>query len=241
MNLVPTERVKTNVLIKRRHGVSHEELVVHWFKNHMPRVIDGQVRAGSDRGANKYIAQLFSPSLNKELPWDGVAQLWVKDAPQPSGQSLSGRPTDTFQEKCEPYHAWHTREYVIVDGSEHLSTEPLTLDPAYPSTRAGFLRVNYLVPAIEGTDYEEFYSHWLEVHVPNIKSRLTEANGFRYVVNHSIYPEHSPYAGMAELYFHQLEDWHKCRSLMQADGMERYVDSSRMDVLLGETEMIGIP
>ena len=70
---------------------------------------------------------------------------------------------------------------------------------------------------------------------------MTEANGFRYVVSHSIYPEAAPYAGMAELYFDSEADWRTCQSLMRADGMENFVDSTKMDIMFGTTEMVGIP
>lgn len=241
MELKQSEKPRMNVLIKRRSGVSHQELIMHWFKNHMPRVIEGQTRASESSRASKYIAQLFDPELNESLPWDGVAQLWVPSAPKPSTNSLSGTPTDTFQEKSEPYFSWPTHEYVVMDGSDHLDTQPLTLDPAYPMTRSGFFRVNYLVPAQSGVNYEEFYDHWLKVHVPNIKSCMMDSGGYRYVVNHSIYPETAPYAGMAELYFRSKEDWPRYRSLVRADGMERYVDSEKLAVLFGSTEMVGIP
>ena len=38
----PTPGAKMMYLIKRRPTVSREELVVHWFANHMPLVIQSQ-------------------------------------------------------------------------------------------------------------------------------------------------------------------------------------------------------
>ena len=230
-------------LIKRREGVSRDELIVHWFKNHMPAVIDSQVRAhgrGRD-GASKYIAQLFTRSNKDQMSWDGLAQLWFKEPQKPAPISPDFRPSDTFQEKAAPYFSWATREYVVMDGSDGLSTEPLMLNEAYPMTRSGFHRVNYLVPAKDGTDFEELYAHWLGVHVPNVKSCMEQSGGFRYVVSHSIFPSAAPYAGMAELYFPDNESWKTYRSLIKADGMEKYVDSARMDIMYGDTEMVGIP
>ena len=214
---------------------------MHWYKNHMPRVIESQKSAGEGRGASKYIAQIFDPSLNDSMSWDGVAQLWVANPPPPSSASLSSEPKDTFEASSEPYFGWPTKEYVVIDGSSHLNEQPLTLNTPFPSTRSGFFRVNYLVASKSDVDYDAFYRHWLEVHVPNISDWMGKSNGFRYLVNHSLYPKQAPYAGMAELYFHNEEDWKQCRSLMQADGMESYMDMSRLQVLFGNTEMVGIP
>lgn len=243
MSVQPTERAKMIFLIKRREGSSRDELIMHWFKNHMPAVIDSQVRsAGRGRdSASRYIAQLFTSSNRDQLSWDGLAQLWFKEPQKPAPISPDFRPSDTFQEKAAPYFSWALREYVVMDGSDLLSTEPLTLNEAYPMTRSGYHRVNYLVPAQEGVDYDRFYAHWLDVHVPNIRSWMEASGGFRYVVNHSIFPEQAPYAGMAELYFPDESAWRNCKSLMRADGMENFVDGTKMDIMYGDTEMVGIP
>ena len=243
MTVEANERAKMIFLIKRREGASRDELIMQWYKNHMPAVIAAQDRAteqGRD-GASRYIAQLFNTSNRSGMVWDGMAQLWFAEPQRPTTNDHGREPTDTFQQKAEPYFSWATREYVVIDGSEHLSVEALTLNDPFPSTRSGFFRVNYLVPAQEGTDFEAFYKHWLDIHVPNIRSWMNEAGGFRYVVSHSIYPDLAPYAGMAELYFHSEQDWHKCQSLMKADGMERFVDGARMDIMYGDTEMVGVP
>ena len=242
MSLQSNELAKMIFLIKRRPDSSREELIMHWYKNHMPAVISSQKRARErGGGAHKYIAQLFDTSNKATMAWDGMAQLWF-DEPQPPMKQLAGTtPSDTFQENAAPYFSWATKEYVVIDGSEKLSTAPLTLNDPYPSTRSGFFRVNYLVPAQQGVDFEKFYEHWLRVHVPNVQEWMTAANGFRYIVSHSIYPQEAPYAGMAELYFKNAEDWAKYQSFVRADGMENFVDGAHMDIMYGSTEMVGIP
>ena len=243
MTVLPNERVKMIFLIKSREGTSRDELIMHWYKNHMPLVITAQSlaqRRGRD-GASRYIAQLFHSSNETTMSWDGLAQLWFAEPQRPMAQAFEREPTDTFQQKAAPYSSWATREFVILAGAEYMSTEPLTLNEPYPSTRSGFYRVNYLVPALADVDYDAFYKHWLDVHVPNIRSWMAEAGGFRYVVSHSIFPGEAPYAGMAELYFHDETAWRKCQSLMRTDGMENFVDAAHMDVMFGDTEMIGIP
>lgn len=243
MAVKQTDHAKMIFLIQRRETTSREELLMHWYKNHMPAVIEGQKSAAS-RGrpaASRYIAQLFNTPSDERAEWDGMAQLWFEQ-PQPPIENLAGvNPTDTFQEKAEPYFNWATREYVVMDGSERLSTAPLTLNEPYPATRSGFFRVNFLVAVKPETDFGELYDHWLNVHVPNVEGVMNKVGGFRYVVSHSIYPDRAPYAGMAELYFDEESQWHEWRTTIQADGMEKYVDSPNMPIMVGGTEMIGIP
>ena len=198
-----TRGAKMLYLIKRKPATSREELVAHWFANHMPAV----VRAQHDRAARgkshawRYIATLFDADRNGNHPWDGVAQLWFEKALSKPDVPIGTTPTDTFQQKVEPYVPWATREYVVMEGSESLKVEPLTLNDPFPCTRSGFHKVTFFVCAKDGTDFDAFYAHWLHTHVPNVRSTMEKAGGFRYVVGHSIDPRQEPYAGLAELYF----------------------------------------
>ncbi len=238
-----TPGAKMMYLIKRKPDTSREELVAHWFANHMPAVIQSQKDAAV-RGrphATRYIATLYDAVADGAHPWDGVAQLWwPRPLPKPK-VGFGAEPRDTFQQKARPYLPWATREYVVLDGSEHLSTAPLTLNAPYPMTRSGFFKVSFLVAAKANTDYDVFFDHWLDVHVPNVKATMEQVGGFRYVVSHSIDAEDEPYAGMAELYFHDPDGWAGYRRTIKPDGMERWVDGGRMHVLRAHTEMVGIP
>ena len=238
-----TPGAKMMYLIKRKPETSREELVAHWFANHMPAVIQSQ-KDGAGRGrphAWRYFATLYDANSAGEHPWDGVAQLWwPRPLPKPK-TGFGAEPRDTFQQKAEPYMPWATREYVVIDGSEHLDTAPLTLNAPYPMTRSGFHKMTYLVAAKSDTDYDEFFEHWLTIHVPNVKANMEAVGGFRYVVSHSIDPANEPYAGMAELYYHDADGWRRWRESIEADGMERWIDTERMLILSSQTEMVGIP
>lgn len=238
-----TPGAKMMYLIKRRAGTSREELVAHWFANHMPDVIQNQ-KDGEARGrlhASRYFVTLYDADAAGEHPWDGVAQLWYDRALPKANRAFGSEPRDTFQQKAEPYVPWATREYVVIDGSEHLDTAPLTLNAPYPMTRSGFFKMSFLVAAKPDTDYEVFFAHWLDVHVPNVKATMDTVGGFRYVVSHSLDPVDEPYAGMAELYFRDPSGWAGYRETIKPDGMERWVDGERMHVLRAHTEMVGIP
>ena len=127
------------------------------------------------------------------------------------------------------------------DGSERLPVKPLTLNAPFPTTRSGICKITFLVKAKINTDYQALFSHWLHVHVPNVASTMRQAGGFRYVVSHSLDPEREPYAGMAELYFDDLDGWRRYKKLIKADGMEQWTEEDGTLVLRSQTEMIGIP
>ena len=236
-----TPGAKMLYLIKRKSTASREELVAHWYANHMPAVIRGQAEQASagKAHARSYIVTLYDANAEGEHRWDGIAQLWWDQALPKPEMAHGSTPTDTFQQKIEPYVPWATTEYVVMDGSEHLPVEPLTLNAPFPCTRSGFYKMSFLVQAKAGTDFDAFYAHWLDVHVPNVRSVMEQVGGFRYVVSHSIEPRDNPYAGLAELYFHEPSGWAAYREVITPDGMEQWVDG--VDVQGGTTEMIGIP
>ncbi len=230
-------------LIKRRSTTSREELVAHWFANHMPNVIQRQKdqAAQGNPHARRYIVTLFDANENREHVWDGMAQLWYDEPPPRPSVPSATTPTDTFQQNVEPYVPWATTEYIVIDGSEHLKVEPLTLNAPFPCTRSGFYRVSFLVKAREGSDFKKFHHHWLNTHVPNVKSVMEKVGGFRYVVSHSIDPLAETYAGLAELYFHAEAGYSRYLDTIKPDGMSEWVDREETLVLSGGTEMIGLP
>ena len=238
-----TPGAKMMYLIKRKPTATREELLVHWFANHMPLVIKSQrdAAAAGRPSARRYIASLFDANAQGEHPWDGVAQLWF-DRALPKPKTPTGTtPRDSFQQRVQPYVGWATTEYVVIDGAEHLPVEPLTLNAPFPCTRSGFFKMTFLVKANPKADVDELFSHWLNVHVPNVSDVMRRVGGLRYVVSHSIDPQNEHFAGMAELYFSAASGWKHYRETVQADGMERMVDANGTLALRSRTEMIGIP
>ncbi len=242
-DFVMTPGAKMLYLIRRKPSTSREELVAHWFANHMPLVIASQKRAEAQHRphARRYIATLFRAMADGLQPWDGIAQLWW-DRPLPKPAIAFGTtPTDSFQQRAEPYVGWATTEYVILDGGERLSSAPLTLNAPYPSTRSGFCKITYLVRTNPDTEHDAFFAHWLTVHAPNVVKTITAVGGFHYVVSHSITPHDEPYAGMAELYFPNEEAWLRFSKQLTPDGIERWIDFGKTLILQSDTEMIGLP
>lgn len=228
-------------LIKRRPTTTREELIAHWFANHMPAVIARaeQQRSAGQPHAEHYVATLLDGKVKGSGEWDGIAQLWYAQ-PLPRPASPHGAPpSDTFQEKVEPYLPWATREYVVMDGA--LPLEPPTLNPPYPCTRSGFFKVTFLVCLKEGAEREALFDHWLDVHVPNVRATMEAVGGFRYVVGQSLEPDTEPYVGMAELYFPDATGWSAYQKTIREDGMVEWIDRETMPIYHSGTEMVGIP
>lgn len=232
-----TPGAKMMFMIRRRAGVSREELIAHWFANHMPGVIERMaLQASAGRpAARRYIATLFDPT--PESQWDGVAQLWF-DEPLPVPKEAHGtQPADSFQERAEPYLPWATTEHVVLGGE--LPVTPLTLNPPFPTTRSGFLKLTSLVTAKPGVNHDAMYRQWLDVHAPTAAAVIEKHGGFRYVVSLSLDPANAPYTAMAELYFDNADAWQACAAELTPDGMEAYIE--RTEFLTAGTEMVGIP
>lgn len=241
----PTPGAKMIYLIKRRAETSREELIVHWFANHMPGTIarQEQSRLAGGPHAQRYICTLFDPRADKpnhqDPMWDGMAHVWMEQPPEAPATAHGVVPVDTFQEKAEPYRQWATREYVVMDGA--LPLNPQTLNPAFPCTRSGFFKVTFLVGLQAGADSAALFDYWLDVHVPNVRRTMEDVGGFRYVVSHSLTPDSEPFAGMAELYFTEASGWARYLEHFQPDDMGNWTDGDNTLMFHSGTEMVGIP
>lgn len=235
-----TPGAKMQYLIKRKPTTTREELIAHWFANHMPGVIDRNTRNrdGGKPHATHYVATLFDPEDGNPMGWDGVAQLWYAEPLPRPAQASAVEPYDTFQEKVEPYWPWATQEYVAIDGALPLS--PLTLNAPFPCTRSGFYKRTSLVAAKPGTDIEAMHAHWLDIHLPNVQKTMAAVGGFRYVVSLSLEREHAPYAGTAELYFRDAAGWAAFQDAYTLDGFEQFVDDAATQRFASGTEMVGV-
>lgn len=235
-----TPGAKMVYLIKRKATTTREELIAHWFANHMPGVIarNTKNRETGKPHATHYTATLFDPQPDQPHSWDGMAHLWYAEALPRPAQASAVEPYDTFQEKVEPYWPWATREYIVMDGA--LPLNPPTLNAPFPCTRSGFFKVTFLVAMKSGADRNALFDHWLDVHVPNVQQTMEAVGGFRYVVSHSLEPETEPFIGMAELYFADAAGWAAYREQIKPDGMAEWVDYDAMLVFKSGTEMVGI-
>ena len=241
MDVIATPGTKMQFLIGRRPGVTRDELVVHWFANHMPAAMAGQKQMAASNGTPepRYIATLYNSVPSGEQVWDGVAQIWTQ-APFPREKTPHGAtPRDTFQQKARPYVGWPTTEYVVVDGD--LPFTPNDLNEPFPCTRTGFLKVTTILTAKADVDHQVLTDHWLNVHAPNVAGVMDQVGAFRYAVSISDEPAVDPYVGMAELYFPDKDALRGYLELYESDGIEQYFDDDARLIFRSTTEMIGIP
>ena len=96
-----TPGAKMIYLIRRKPDTSREELVMHWFANHMPLVIGSQKEAATARQphATKYTALLFDADRDGNYPWDGMAQLWWNKPLSRPTVAFGTEPTDMSRPK----------------------------------------------------------------------------------------------------------------------------------------------
>ena len=235
----PTPGVKMITPIQRLAGTSRDELIAHWFANHMPDVIRRNREAG-DKGAWRYVATLYRQETDARMAWDGYASLWYDAAPdRPTVGFNNVPPKDTFQEMVEPYRSYATREYVFVDGE--LPLAPPTLNPPFPCTRSGFLKQISVVIPKPDVDPQALADHWLKVHAPNVVATLKKVGGFRYVVNLAADPANTPFAGVPELYFPDRATQDAFWTEIKQDGFHDFVDYDGATVRYrADTEMVGI-
>jgi hypothetical protein len=220
-------------LVKRRPTTSREEMIAYWFAHHMPFTIKAMGEVGSG-----YIGTVYD---DNDYPWDGLAQMFMETPLKTPVEGHGYKPSDSFHQHVQPYFGWATREYIVIEGSEHLPVRPLTLGAPFPTSRSGFFKVTYLLKAKPDIDYEALYDHWLTVHVVNVAEAMTAVGGFRYVVGLSHSPDEAPYAGMAELYFHDSLSWDRYREICQSDGMEKWIAEEVSLILTAQTEFVAIP
>lgn len=177
----------------------------------------------------RYIASVFDYSgdngsqESSSAPWDGVAQLWWPQIPASPKQPHGTKPTDTFQEKAEPYNQWATKEYVLLDGE--LTVKPNTLNAPFPTSRSGFFKVTVLYSSSSSNLASEAVKR---------TSALKNAGCFRHILDISE-ESGSQYSAMEEIYFKEAGQW---RQFEKSVGAQLFQGAT---VLLGGTELVGIP
>lgn len=240
--LTPTPGHRMNVLIRRRPGVTRDELVTNWFANHMPGVVKAMANAAlaGQPHATRYVATPFTPPADGSAPtWDGIAQLWWAQNLGKPPEAHGTKPVDTFQEKAAPYWPWWVREYVALDGA--LPLRPNRFGEPFPCTRSGFFKLSFLMKAKPGADLDAFFAHWLGPHAANVAAVLKAVGGFRYVIALSSEPAAEEFCGHAEIYLPNAEAHARFAAELKPDGMERWMDAEGCLAFTSDTEMVGIP
>jgi hypothetical protein len=177
--------------LRRREGISHDELVAHWQDVHAPGV---KAHMRPDR----YSVTFFDPRDGKAA-FDGMPAIAYDDAARSKAMSGRNMPAevanDGFGDRIEmPMTRIQVVENVIVAGPG--------AGPATPVDRGSAYKMTFFVRAREDQDLEHVHRHWLEIHAPNVASDFVAAGGVRYVVNLADRAAgEQPFAGVAELWY----------------------------------------
>jgi hypothetical protein len=157
--------LKWIVTVKRRDGVSHEELVDAWEHTHVPHVRELTKPVG-------YRVTFFDPG-QPDVDCDGMAELTFRD---------KGHFDDTVGRNAGPN--------ADADGfSRFVSSLPIQLRTdehvnVDAETTRDDLKISYFAKRRSGVSLEAFHEHWLGVHLPNVKAAVERTpSAVRYVVN----------------------------------------------------------
>lgn len=171
-------------IVRRREGVSHDEIVDAWQNVHVPHV--------------KGFADLvhyritFFDGDQPGVDYDGMAELTFRD--QEHFDNTFGkhappeRDADGFGQYIAPdgLTSLFVREYVNVDGE----------------TSRDDVKISFFAKRKANLALEEFQAHWMDVHLPNVRAAVERTpSALRYVVNLVQPGTEAPYDGMASIWF----------------------------------------
>ena len=236
-NMESTAGIKMLFPVKRKIGVSHEEFIAYWFAHHMPVTIEMM----GDRGWG-YIGTVFKAAQDGNHVWDGMAQMFLDQPLANTSEGFGAKPVDSFHDRAvQPYFGWATREFVILDGSEKLPVQPLTLGSPFPTSRSGFFKVVNFVPTPADRDHQTFQSDWLSSRIDWVTQAMGQTDGFRYVVSLSLDPDAAIHAGLEELYFPNRAQWLRFQEIVSAHDSARWTLDGNVQTLFSDTEFVAIP
>ncbi len=212
--------LKFAVPVRRRAGVTHEELAEHWLGPHRRGVAEYM-------RPDHYRVTIFDQ--REGTPYDGMATLWFEDAER--GRHVLGRGApepvrrDGFVELVEtPFEQLECVEHVVVEGPRP----------------EGALKLVGLVRRRPEVAPDTLYREWLEVHAPNVAGALeATAGAHRYAISFATEGRREPaYAGLAELWYDDAAASRAHAEKLAEDGFERFADTVAM--LVGR-EYVGVP
>ncbi|MFN0090090.1 MAG: hypothetical protein ACKVWR_07475 [Acidimicrobiales bacterium] len=175
--------------LRRRDGVTHDQLVAHWRD---PHAVGVKAFMRPDRYAITFFDQ-----REGRAQYDGMASVAfddLDDALTRTGRNMAPEvANDGFVDLVQtPMTRLQVIEHVIVPGPAG--------GPATAEEREAAYKMTFLVSANEGEDLADLHRHWLEIHAPNVASSFVAAGGVRYVVNLvDRAAKDQPFAGVAEL------------------------------------------
>lgn len=174
--------------VRARDGVGRDELRQHWRDVHAPNVVEGV-------HPKRYTLTFFDVRTDGgDAPYDGIASLWFDSLEQYQQASAadSGATADGFVDLLAPNDT-----FIL------FTTEIVALDGAVTSNSA---KATFFVQRLPDTSEADYFQHWREKHIPNVRAALQRnGGGLRYVVSQADLGQPGRYSGLAELYWQDSE------------------------------------
>lgn len=207
--------IKSIAGVRRRDGVTREQLRERWEHTHAPFVVEHANPA-------HYRVTFFDGTAD-DAParYDGLAELWFRDrAHRDAWFAGPTRGTDGFGEFTDGAGGFRmiTSEHVIVDGDVSRADE----------------KVVYLLKRRADVPPERFFALWLDIHAPNVRAGVERTDGcLRYVISHADLGEPGDFDGVAEIWWRDAAARQRGLQGVEADGFGDLIDAEATVVLLG--------
>lgn len=203
--------------IRRRDGVSHDQVVGHWRDVHMPAVV-------AHMTPRSYAVTIFDQQ-GGTASYDGMASITYDDLAVARREQVTDMPAgvagDGFGRLIRRSSRLECTRHVIVDGPR----------PAGAHKVVGLVGIGDAVTTVEA------WRCWLDEHAPHVARGFEANGGLRYVVSLADRNEdEAAFLGVAELWF---ESRAAARSHLAGVAPDRFGAITTATILHG-TEVIGI-
>jgi hypothetical protein len=175
--------LKWIVAVKRRDGISHEELVDAWEHVHVPHVRELVKPVG-------YRVTFFDPG-QPDVDCDGMAELTFRD--EKHFDETVGRNAGP-NVAADGFNRFAARLPIQLFTDERINVDK--------GASRDDVKISYFARCRAGVSAEDFHKHWIGVHLPNVKAAVERTpSAVRYVVNLSRAGSPSSFDGMAAIWF----------------------------------------
>lgn len=214
--------IKSIAGVRRRDGVTREQLFDHWEHGHAPFV-------ARHAEPERYRVTFFDAAADGTLPpYDGLAELWFRDREHMDAWFHgSKRGSDGFGKLTEGGAGFRmlTSEYPVVEAAVAREQE----------------KAVYLVKRREEVDPAQFFAHWRDVHAPNVAAGVERTEGcIRYAISLADLGEPGGFDGVAEIWWRDTEARLRGLEGVEDDGFGQLIDPLATFQLVGhEIAVVG--
>ena len=252
--------LRLTFLVRRKEGMSREEMQQYWLEEHGPLV------AGHSRtlGMLRYVqvhttdddhSRLAGRRGEMEEPYDGAVEVWweSKRAMVEATRSDEGRKVDEILRDDEQ-HFMDLRRSVAWFNYEYPQVNP-TPENIVATERSSLVKLYFPLRHLDSLTFEEAQWYWRTHHGPVIRRQAHGSGILRYQqvhrdepdltasINHSRGSETEPYLGHAEVWMDRSAMGHptpenRAASKRAYEDEANFIDFSRSTMFLAKEHVI---